>query len=197
MVEGSDDVQVIKKLKDVNLRGVAFETWQREGIDNLLRAIPLEYISEGRVALGIVVDADDNLRFRWNDIIGQFRKVRVDLPDNPEPGGTILETERARVGIWIMPDNQSEGQLEDFIFNMIPAGDPVWPCADRFIEDIPPLHRKFSETKVLRAKVSAWLATRHRPRPMWSAIEQEDLVLETNSQAFLDWLKRLFGDDIP
>ncbi len=192
LVEGSDDVQVVRQLVAGNIPDLRFEIWQRQGIENLLRAIPLQYLRQGTTSLGIVVDADDNLRFRWNDVAASLSLVRVELPSEPEPSGTIIE-ETPRVGVWVMPDNHTSGQIEDFIYKMIPDSDPIWPLADSFIEEIPPDHRKFRPTKVLRAKVGAWLATRERPRPIWIGIEQGDLELEDNSRTFLDWLRRLFG----
>ncbi|MYD35718.1 MAG: hypothetical protein F4X20_01645 [Dehalococcoidia bacterium] len=96
-----------------------------------------------------------------------------------------------------MPDNMNFGELEDFIAKMIPQSDPVWPRAGRYIDGIPDEHRQFPEHKSLRAKVHAWMATRSRPRPMWSGITENDLVFEPNSTAFLNWLQRLFGDDLP
>ena len=95
-----------------------------------------------------------------------------------------------------MPDNTSSGELEDFIFRMIPQPDSIWPRSERYINEIPEQDRKFPAHKSLRAKVHAWMATRSRPRPMWSGISENDLVLEANSTAFLNWLRRLFGEDL-
>ncbi len=196
LVEGSDDLQVVRRLARENIPELQFEIWQRQGIDNLLKAIPLQYLRQGTTALGILVDADDNLQFRWNDVADSLRQVRVDLPTEPDPAGTVLEG-APRVGVWVMPDNRSSGQLEDFIHKMIPESDPVWPRSEAYIDGIPGRDRKFGRTKVLRAKVGAWLAARERPRPVWIGIEQGDLQLEENSRAFLDWLQRLFGDVLP
>ena len=59
-----------------------------------------------------------------------------ELPDQPEPSGTIIEG-RLRIGIWLMPDNRSTGELEDFVGSMIPSGDPVWPLSEAYIDGIP------------------------------------------------------------
>ena len=92
-----------------------------------------------------------------------------------------------------MPDNISLGELEGFVSQMIPPDDPVWPLAQRYIDDIPVDERKFAENKSLRAQIHAWLATREDPRQMGLAIRTRDLAI-TNplSQAFLRWLTRLF-----
>ena len=80
-----------------------------------------------------------------------------------------------RVGIWLMPDNQSLGELEDFVAQMIPDNDPVWPLSQDYISRIPEEHREFAENKTSTAEVYAWLATREDPRQMGAAIGARDL----------------------
>ena len=92
-----------------------------------------------------------------------------------------------------MPDNVSSGELEDFAVRLIPAEDPVWPAACRFIDGIPVEGRKFPAGKVMRARLYAWLATRKEPRRMGAAIGTGDLQAgETLAVGFADWLQRLF-----
>lgn len=52
-----------------------------------------------------------------------------------------------RVWVYLMPDNASTGELEDFVMQMIPEGDPVWPRFKRYIGEIPQADRKFPEIK--------------------------------------------------
>ena len=42
-----------------------------------------------------------------------------------------------QVGVWLMPDNRSSGELEDFVHDLIPATDPVLPRAKCYIDEIP------------------------------------------------------------
>ena len=93
-----------------------------------------------------------------------------------------------------MPDNESHGELEDFVVQMIPEDDPVWPLSKCYIEGIPEAHRKFSEKKKLRAQLYAWLAAREDPRLMGVAIRANDLDVDgTLSRRFAAWLTNLFG----
>ena len=185
LVEGTDDLDV------------EFEIEQRTGFSGVINGVLGHWQSRGLQAIGIVVDADESLTNQWGILSQSLRSppVMLDLPSEPRLGGTIIPG-IPRLGIWVMPDNTNSGELEDFIFKMIPQPDPVWLRAERFIDDIPVDDRKFPEHKSLRAKVHAWMATRSRPRPMWSGISENDLVLETNSTAFLNWLRRLFGEDL-
>ena len=93
-----------------------------------------------------------------------------------------------------MPDNTSAGELEDFVAQMIPTEDPVWPLSLSYIEGIPEADRKFSEKKKLRAQLYAWLAAREDPRRMGLAIRAQDLKVDGDlSKKFVAWLNELFG----
>ncbi|MCY4158760.1 MAG: hypothetical protein OXE92_00380 [Bacteroidetes bacterium] len=74
-----------------------------------------------------------------------------------------------------MPDNYSLGELEKFISKLIPNGDPVWPRAVSYIDEIPQEDRKFKPHKELRAQIRARLAIRHSPRSLGMAIGAGDL----------------------
>lgn len=93
-----------------------------------------------------------------------------------------------------MPDNTASGELEDFVVTLVPAGDPVWPRAERYVEDIPAIERRFRRRKTTRAKIHAWLATREDPRRMGTAIRAGDLdVDQALAAALVGWLRQLFG----
>ena len=163
----------------------------KDGIDKLLPAIEGEIKTPGRRALGIIADADDDLPARWASIAYRLRIENVQVPSAPDPDGTIIEG-TPRVGIWLMPDNASAGELEDFISDMVPANDPVWPLSADYIDGIPAAHKKFSANKETRAKVHAWLAARENPRPMGQAIRARDLEIGgALCQRFVRWLDNL------
>ena len=84
-----------------------------------------------------------------------------------------------------MPDNKGSGELEDFVYNMIPVNDPIFPRAKRYIDEIPENDRKFTDGKLTRAHVHAWLATRKKPRPMGTAITAGDLLHDASIRQFL------------
>lgn len=96
------------------------------GLSLLKDAIGPEFKVSGRIALGILVDANKDPDARWQSIREQLKGVGVNPPPQIARTGAIIE-QRPRVGIWLMPDNAGPGQLEDFIEKLIPQGDPVWP----------------------------------------------------------------------
>ena len=144
-------------------------------------------------AVGILVDANASLTARWEELMGRLEEVGVALPRSPDPDGTVVDGE-PRVGVWLMPDNRSGGELEDFVTHMIPDGDPVWPLSRCYIDGIPAATRKFPTDKAAKAQLYAWLAARRHPRLMGWAVRDGDLAVDGEiCRRFVDWLTRLFG----
>ncbi len=201
LVEGPNDKHVIRHLSERCDPTLNFAIQDYEGIEGVIEHISGHIDEPGRPAVGIMVDADNIPLQNWNRVCGQIRSAQhpvSPIPVQPDPAGTVIPEDPAsgspRVGIWVMPDNASIGELEGFVADMIAADDRVWPLARRYVNQIPFVERRFADTKTLRAQIHAWLATREDPRQMGLAIRTRDL--EINSplcQRFLAWLNRLFG----
>ena len=192
LVEGPNDKHVVRHLCNFHEEMPEFCILDKEGIEVLLEAIGSEIQAPGRKAVGILVDANDDLDARWNTVAKRLREENIEVPSNPELTGTIIDS-TPRVGIWLMPNNTSPGELENFVSEMIPADDPVWPLSEDYIDGIPEADRKFTEKKILRAKLYAWLATREDPRQMGAAIGARDLHVDRPlSTTFANWLRQLF-----
>ena len=193
LVEGPDDKHVVRHLSSRHEEMPEFCIVDKKGIDLLLQDIALDILAPGRKAVGILVDANDDPQARWSSVVDRLREEKIQVPESPEKGGAILEGS-PRIGIWLMPDNTSSGELEDFVSEMIPDGDPVWPLAQGYIDGIPKTDRKFTGKKVQRAKLHAWLATREDPRLMGAAVGAGDLQVDGQlSTTFADWLRKLFN----
>ncbi len=195
LVEGVDDKHVIHhiRLRHQSLYPVCID--DKNGISQLLDAVGPELIADGVEALGIVVDTNDAPDARWQSIKDRFKEERITLPYAPSHEGTIIHPEgKPRIGIWMMPDNVRTGELEDFVAEMIPGDDPVWPRSQYYIDSIPSDDRKFTSKKALRAKVHAWLAAREDPRRMGQAVRARDLRVDgVLCRQFVEWLTRLYG----
>lgn len=198
IVEGKDDQHVIRQIlsKCFDRRP---DIREAEGIDKLIQNIP-NYLQQDRNGpLGIVVDANGSLARCWERIRSRFTEARRPLPKRPDPRGTIVFGDRRRggagrpdVGVWIMPDNQSEGELEDFVRKMIPADDNLWPRAKDYIARIDEAERRFAPKKTVRAQVHAWLAATEKPSPMGLAVKKGELVIDGElCKRFVDWVVRL------
>ena len=192
LVEGPNDKHVVLRLCNFHEEMPKFWILDKEGIEVLLEAIGSEVRAPGRKAVGILVDANDDLDARWNAVANRLREENIEVPNSPELTGTIIDS-NPRVGIWLMPNNTSPGELENFVSEMIPDDDPVWPLSEDYIDGIPEKARKFTEKKILRAKIHAWLATREDPRQMGVAIGARDLHVDGPlSTTFANWLRQLF-----
>lgn len=196
LVEGQNDRHVIRHLCMRHQSVPSFSILDKGGIEPLLDAIEAEITDvENRQAIGILVDANDDPAARWHAIASRLSEEGIAVSRVRDPAGTIIDTvNKPRVGIWLMPDNTSAGELEDFVAQMIPGEDPVWPLSQQYIEGIPAADRKFAAHKTLRAQIHAWLAAREDPRQMGLAIGTGDLDIDGPlCQKFVAWLMNLFG----
>ena len=193
LVEGADDEHVVRHFCQRIGSIPHFQIIDKQSIGPLLDTIRLEVRAPGREVLGILVDANDRPQDRWQAVANRLQRANVATPGEPDPAGTIIAG-TPRVGIWLMPNNQASGELEDFVAGMIPANDTVWPLSAKYVNGIPDEARKFKPGKTLRAKVHSWLATRQEPRKMGAAIGAGDLnVTAPDAVRFMEWLRRLFG----
>ena len=214
LVEGQDDKHMVWQLckRDdssfsatrsgycmrVTLRGqsTTFLISDKVNRDKLIKSINLEMNVSGRQTVGILVDAADDLGECWDKVVKEISRTGIQLPSSPDPVGTIIPGQdyQPRIGIWLMPDNKSQGELEDFALKMIPSSDTVWPLSQGYVDNIPESDRKVTPEKADKAKLYAWLATRKEPARMGAAVGAEDL--EVNGplcQNFFAWLTKLFG----
>ena len=138
LVEGPDDREVCKQL--------------------LRRQSDLEI-------LAIVVDADLDLKSKWAELSHKIRTLGYETcPNQPDPHGTIIvEENMPLLGVWIMPDNNITGVLEDFVAALIPEGDPLWPRAQQCVDQIPREQRPFKEASLPKARIHTWLAWQEEP----------------------------------
>lgn len=199
LVEGKDDEHVFYALLEHHQIPELFTIQNKEGIDNLLETLPLELKRSDLDHLGIVIDANTDLSGRWSSLRTILLKAGdVNVPESPEPEGTILLLQRpdreVKVGIWLMPDNQLPGMLEDFIEFLVPEGDGLWPRAVDCVDGIPTEERRFRPRHRQKSNVHTWLAWQEDPgTPLGQAITKHYLDAESQrAHQLVDWIRRLF-----
>ncbi len=194
LVEGEDDEHVVRQLCNRFTSIPEFSIRVAGNVDKLLDAIGAAMRVSNTEAVGVLMDANDRVGDRWNALRARLAEEAISVPDWPNPEGMIIEIPGSpRIGVWLMPDNEHPGEIEDFVSAMIPSDDPVWPRSQRYVEDIPAEHRRFRPGKLLRAQLYAWLATREIPGRMGAAIGAGDLNVESaESIRFVNWLRDLF-----
>lgn len=196
LVEGKDDKHVCWSLMEHYQVPETFQIEDKEGIANLLEVLPVQLLGSGLERLGIVVDADTDIKARW----AALRKILRDagyrhIPTKPHPDGTIIEQpDMPKVGIWLMPNNSVSGMLEDFVSFLVPSGDDLWDHAAGCLDEIgercryPAVHRS-------KAHIHTWLAWQEEPgKPLGLAITTRYLDADApHAQNFIVWVRRLFS----
>ena len=158
--------------------------------------------------LGVVLDADEDLDARWRSLRDVLRKHGYSTaPDEPDPMGAIIPPPDAPgvreddtqfhpvVGIWLMPNNQLPGTLEDFLRWLVPPDDPDWTHAEGSVATLPSLiARDVNEAWLSKARLHTWLAWQEEPgKPFGTALTARYLRADAEAvQPLLSWLRRLF-----
>ena len=198
LVEGEDDKHFVYHLinqRKLNLNLPEDNIISTGGVSKLLQRLEAD-IQPSRKILGIMVDADKNCNKRWKEIIDILSEKGVSTPEIPARSGTIIppENDLPKIGIWIMPDNRSKGELEDFVLKMIPEDDEVMTLAQKFIEEIPEDWQEFAHKRT-KAELFAWLANARKPGRIGASIGADKFNIDSsNSNVFVEWLKQLLLD---
>src|ERR1035437_10227070 len=150
LVEGTDDEHVLKHL--CGQRGVQQidEIKPQGSVERLLESFPVRLKESDIEALGIVIDADTDLPARWDSLKHRLTTAGYpDVPDQPAPAGTILTpppaTTLPRVGVWIMPDNQTRGILEDFLRFLVPPGSGLFTHVQSSVAGVSPAGKRLTQ----------------------------------------------------
>jgi len=188
----------------------------RHGIDYNLKPRPINYpdieaagsisqllvgmetainLSTGRM-VGFVLDADIPLMDRWHEIVCQLRAVGIEPPVTPPIGGytALSEKYQTTVGIWLMPDNQRDGAIEQFLETLIAENDSLIEHARLSTEAASQLGAIFPPKDSLKAIIRTWLAWQKEPgMPYGRAIAAKYFRHDSPvADAFVAWFKRLY-----
>jgi hypothetical protein len=204
LVEGNNDFHVMMALFVKYNVPQVFDVIDCEGIDklkrgkeNLIEGIGVRLKGSNLKKLGIVVDADTNIGAQWQSLSDILKKGGFNLPEKIPAEGLIAEVPDKKIGIWIMPDNQMDGMLEDFIRFLIPEEDVLVPIAEKTLTGIEESGHNRYNKKLHRSKafIHTWLAWQEDPgTPMGLAITKKYLTTENREivERFIRWITRLF-----
>lgn len=198
LVEGKNDQHVIWALCEMHQISETFDVIVpgEGGLEAVLADIPARIDESGLQSLGVIVDADEVIETRWSRIRNRLREIGYNVPIQPVQDGFIATLpDRPRVGVWVMPDNQLPGMLEDFVGYLIPQKDRLKPVAEKTLQSIQKKRLNlYKSTYRSKALIHTWLAWQVTPgMPMGQAITAQ--VLQHNqplARHFVDWLKNLF-----
>ena len=204
LVEGDTDKRVVPYLMEAN--GVVWNSADQPivyiepygGINDLLKpgVIESELKASGLEALGVMVDANGDAHNQWSRI-----KTRCDdqfdlLPhDIPAGGLDIFHHDGTRFGVWIMPNNQFSGMLEDFLIQLIPDdSQELYGLAQHCVSEAVRHAAPFKEVHRKKAEIHTWLAWQDEPGPqLHQAVHHRVLdPRKPESRSFVKWFRTLF-----
>jgi hypothetical protein len=205
LVEGNDDFHVVHSLcKQFNIsvrnledpKGGKFSVKDCKGITELLEQIPVLFKSSNQLTtIGIIVDADVNLDSRYDSIKNILQNIGFSLPDEIPTKGLIVTAETNKIGVWIMPNNNLNGMLEDFLSFLVPGDDKLLPIIKTNLNEIEkqnlnnylPIHKS-------KAIIHSWLAIQEDPgTPLGQSITKRYLTTdEETCSLFINWINDLF-----
>ena len=149
-------------------------------------------------AMGIMLDADDAPTGRYQSIRGTFVKMFPSLPLTMPSAGLVVnnDEEGKRLGVWLMPDNSSEGCLETFLRYLVPNNaDFVWRHAVDSVAEALALGSRCREAHLDKANLYTWLAWQDPPGQQ-PGIALTQKILDPASpyaNSFVSWFKELYS----
>ncbi|MBX3056543.1 MAG: hypothetical protein KF770_08735 [Anaerolineae bacterium] len=206
-VEGKNDFHVIAALCHYHhvLESFAIVTPETmvpgAGVDAVFRAFRYSLMEADKRAVGLVVDADQDVDGRWQQVITIVNKTNqgYSIPPSPALQGTIIPApspELPRIGVWLMPDNTKMGMVEDFAAMLLPTNDKLQTYAAKVLSEIEAAGLNgYLISHHSKAFIHTWLAWQENPgMPMGQAITAKTLSPESPiAHQFVDWLNRLFN----
>lgn len=207
LVEGPNDRHVLWALLEHHKVPESFHIEPLNGIDRRIENARVRLKAFRTAAdlerLGIILDADADLELRWGQLQDALRAAAgITLPASPDPGGTLVPVDGGRMfGVWVMPDNQIPGMLEDFLAFLVPPHDALLPHVDGFLGGLPSAGQcaaRFPDKNRIKARIHAWLSVQLEPgKPLGQAITARYLDADApKASALIGWLRRLFVDPV-
>lgn len=200
-VEGKDDLHAISHLLerhgyDWNHNASAPWIHDSGGVEQLLRLLPSALKTCVRV--GVVIDADLKLPNRWAQVAAILHERGITPPSSLDRQGLVMPvagpSRLERLGLWLMPDNQSPGMLEDFLRRLVPPNDRCWAHADEATRQARILGGSLKEADHSKGAIHTWLAWQDPPgRTFGTALNAGIFDCEhREALGFVAWFRRLF-----
>ena len=101
------------------------------------------------------------------------------------------------LGVWIMPNNKSDGTTEDWIKSKILHSESrLFSHACQTVEKL--TNKKFTQNSITKAEIATWLAWQNQPgRTIAYALKEGEELLDVNNEGFKElivWLKAFFNE---
>ncbi len=133
LVEGKNDLHVFYNIFEKHSVKESFKPEGKDG-DGIYKSIPI-YLKTDVSTIGVVIDADENINAKWGKLKNIFKASGYDFPELPTQTGTIIKKNSfPTIGVWIMPDNNANGMLEDFVKQLVPNDDLLMDYVEKSLD---------------------------------------------------------------
>ncbi|ELY2018334.1 hypothetical protein SL053_002254 [Flavobacterium psychrophilum] len=197
LVEGNDDQHVIWALCEKFTVNENFDVIDCEGITKLYEQLPVRFKQAQVNTIGLIIDADSEIKDRWKSISALLSLQGFIIPQEIPIDGLILKDNSGfKIGVWIMPNNNENGMLEDFISFLVPKDDKILPIVNDTLTNIENQGlNQYSLIHKSKATIHSWLSLQSDPgTPMGLGITKRYLTTdEETCLKLVNWLKELYG----
>lgn len=214
LVEGQDDQEFFSAFCESIVGEEKVEVFPPKTLDsssgngwgNLINNLPLllgQLEDKSTEKLGIILDADhpprDSGGFteRYKKITDKLAEVGYSIPNTPSflNGDIFTHSDGLpNIGLWIMPNHQNNGMLENFVEEIIAFDvqqQKILAHADQSISNLP-ITLFDQSLHTAKAKIYTWRAWQKKPgKSLRWALDQG--ILDKNAvPAFCNWLENVF-----
>lgn len=176
-----------------------------DGWANLIKNLPIllaELEDKSIEKLGIILDADyppDNsggFSQRYNKVTEKLVEMGYAIPNSPkyQQGDIFTHSDGLpNVGIWIIPNHQNDGMLEDFVEKLI-IDTTQTSLLQHAVEAINNLPNKLFNPQLhtSKAKVFTWRAWQDKPGCSLSRALHKNILDRNQASNFEAWLTNTF-----
>ena len=171
LVEGVDDKHVIYALAEKFHLKENFDVVDCGSVESVYKQLELRLTNPANLSsIGIVVDADQNVSDRFGKFLNILNSTfcydvkNIAFTQNGvllHPNDKVFPV----VGIWVMPNNSSEGMIEDFVMSLTSTEDKqLLHKADVVLDELKKEGlQRFKDVHRSKAKVHTYLAWQAHP----------------------------------
>ena len=197
LVEGKDDQHVTYAIRDRFNIPKNFDVIDCSGIEPLMEQISVRLKQSEIDTIGIIIDADTELQSRWKSLKNLLTGLGYTVYETiPAEGLIIQDKDKPKIGVWIMPNNNSNGMLEDFIAFLVPNQDELMPFVTNTLNEIEQQNlNNYNIIHRSKAEIHSWLALQEEPgTPLGSSITKRYLTTDIEvCRRFGNWIGNLFN----
>jgi hypothetical protein len=142
-----------------------------------------------------MIDANGDAEARFNQIRARCKSQFPSMPQSLPDGGLIhTNDDGGKLGVWLMPDNQSHGMLETFLMFLAPAEDNVVRYAEKACRTARRVGAPYKSVHLDKARIHTWLAWQDEPGAQLHQAVKERILDSRSPHAvpFVTWFRDLF-----